>query len=198
MTKLFLTGCVAATLIVIGSRAEAATITLTPADMIPFSLNPPKNCEPGCVYTTFGLVNDGSLGTDPLYKITPGQSDTGAFAGAYSTVFANGPLDPQDATITFLSGPPLGCLACYLAVKDGSHSPSYYFFDLSSWNGTDTIALRGFWPAQGSIAHLSIWGVESIVSEEVELPHMPEPATLTLVGLGLLGLARRAKRRAAR
>ncbi|MFN3681728.1 MAG: hypothetical protein ACK4VP_06780, partial [Nitrospira sp.] len=47
----------------------------------------PSNCEPGCVYQAFGLVNDGSLSL--LYKADVGTavSESGSFASNYDTTF---------------------------------------------------------------------------------------------------------------
>ncbi|MFO7570168.1 MAG: PEP-CTERM sorting domain-containing protein [Smithellaceae bacterium] len=118
-----------------------------------------------------------------LYKQNVGEgSDSGNFAASYETSFYNTPDDPKDATITHVVGSAyITGLPLYLYVKDGNHDPAFYIFDITNvWNGTDTIYLTDFWPGRGAISHVTILGKVSAV---------PEPVTLILLGLGLLGVA---------
>lgn len=111
-----------------------------------------------------------------LFKVD--EDEEGSFAAYYSGSFSD-----SSGTITwdgpnFISGSPI-----YLIVKDGAHG--HYVFDLVTlgWDGKETINLSGFYPEEGAISHLSIWGCGGTT--------VPEPGTLTLLGLGLLagGLA---------
>jgi hypothetical protein len=113
-----------------------------------------------------------------LYKQNVGGIEEGPFAAYYTTTFANTEADPQDATIVnngplFISGSPI-----YFLVKDGNQNPAWYLFE-TNWNGTDAVNFSGFWPKEGAISFVSIYG---------KVP-VPEPATLILLGCGILGIA---------
>lgn len=122
-----------------------------------------------------------------LYKANAGSpvTESGSYASSYETTF-NPTDDPEDATIWFITGfPAIVCPSCYLVVKDGNHEPAQYLFDISLWNGTDTIELQGFWPKKGAISNVAIWGARAV----------PEPSSLLLVGIGAFGLAFGLRRR---
>jgi len=187
-----------------GSLALVGAFAAAPAHAV-LSLDPSStgviaqnlgllNCEPDCIYTTFGLTNGPSPADDlRLYYQSDAPSrtagngagiDSGLFAANYDTTFANSFFNPQAALIDYvggLLGPAIACPDCYLAIKDGNQDPSYYFYDLAAWNGRESILLHDFWPGAGSITHIAIWGRNPA-------NNIPEPGTLMLGGLGLLAL----------
>jgi hypothetical protein len=99
-------------------------------------------------------------------------------AGSYQTTFANLPLDPAEATITYVGGPIVGPTA-FLLVKDGSQIPAWYLYNLTaaplSWNGTETIYLTGFWPNDGAISHVTLYGGGSVPDGGI---------TIAMLGMG--------------
>lgn len=126
-----------------------------------------------------------------LYKQNVGGAEVGSLAASYTTTFNNTPADPSDATITYVGGPIVGPTA-YLLVKDGNQTPAWYLYNLTNlgWNGTEVLQLTGFWPAQGAISHVSLYGTTG----NGDIPGTPDSgSTVALLGLGLtlLAIARR-------
>ena len=107
------------------------------------------------------------------------------------------------STISYVGGPSISCPECYLAIKDGNQVPSYYFYDLSAWDGISDIIMTGFWPGKGAISHVSIWGGpgeeegEEEGGQEEEGSTIPEPASVLLIGLGMAAVAARMRQRKA-
>lgn len=167
-------------------QAQALLLTPSTSGVIAGAAYGPTNCEPGCVEKVFDAEK-----LTLLYKAEAGTTvyEEGLFAPFYKTEFLNSPTDPSGAQITNSLVAWITCVECYLAIKDGNQSPGYYFYDLSGWNGKETITLADFWPKQGAISHVSIWGDRQSV---------PEPGTLSLLGAGLLVAAFGTRRKLAR
>jgi hypothetical protein len=189
-------------------QAHAAPIYLTPTtDGVIAGDFGAGNCEPGCVETVFGLPA-GSLDGGLLYKADVVGPESGSYAESYSTAFFNEPDDPMDATISWIpTMPAISCPSCYLAIKDGNQVPSYYFYNLGIaqganpvWDGISQIIMTGFWPNQGAISHVSIWGAPTGTPGGGTGGQIPEPASLLLLagGIGAAAFTARRRRHASR
>jgi len=115
-----------------------------------------------------------------LYKMDVGGTESGPLQGSYETTFSDTPSDPADADIVYVGGDIVG-LPAYLLVKDGNQKPAWYLFYLTGlgWDGMDALDLDNFWPGNGAISHVTLYGIRSV----------PEPATVFLIGIGLIGIA---------
>lgn len=198
-TRTTINGLLGVAVLLIAGSGMAATITP--------DLNPdPTDCDlEGADQTCWRVFGDNSQpsledladlvgldvdedGLSILYKSeVDGGGEDGSFDDNYSTEYDNEPNDPSEATITWDGGGFIDCPVCFLWVKDGRHDPSLYVFDISWWDGMETLFLDGFWPNGGAISNLGIFGGAGGDME------VPEPATLGLLGLAAisLGLIRR-------
>ena len=198
MKKNLIINTIATVVLMFGSMAQASII-LTPDDADGTSDETRANLEKSLIETLFS-TSDLTL----YYKSnTPpegsssgaGVDEEGTFASSYETTLSNTATDPEDAYIDYISGTSIACPECYLAVKDGNNSPGFYFFDLGDisttaftgvWNGTEDLDLQDFWPGNGAISHVSIWGKE--VDGGGPPSAIPEPGMMALFGIGLMGM----------
>ena len=152
---------------------SAHALTLSPGGEISGLTFAVSNCDADCVSAKIGET------VTEVYKQNAGGTEEKAFADSYTTTFN----EERSAFTIRYDGVPdatITCPNCYLLVKDGNNSPYQYLFNISSWNGTETINGSGFWPNNGSISHVSIFTSAGSV---------PEPASLMLLGAGMAGMA---------
>ena len=141
-----------------------------------------SNAGPGqnAIIADFESQVTGGLGSE---YIKEDGSETGSFAGSY-TITTN---FSDTGSIVYDGGGSLSCPQCYLMVKDGNATPQAYLFDLGNWDGEETITLENFWPGNGAISNISLWGTPGQV---------PEPGPLALLAVGLMGVGLRRLKKA--
>lgn len=175
-------GVLCGVMMLLGMAYKVQALTIVPDDFIASGNQTSQAQISTVIQATYGPL-------DELYKQNVDDlADSGPFASSYETSFFNDPDDPEDAVISYVGPNAISSNPVYLLVKDGNQEPAWYFFNISGWNGTDDISINGFWPGNGAISHIALYGGETVV---------PEPGTLLLLGSGLLGLGliRRRKNR---
>lgn len=159
------------------------------AHAIDFNVTPTFSPQVAAVPSGMGLV----------YKADYAESgpvEEGNAWSYYTTVFTGEVGEPSGATITWDVDAMyyIACPSCYLVVQDGNHIPPQYIFDISTWNGQDTLVLSGFWLDKGAISNIAIWNDASNGGGTVAAIPEAETYAMMLAGLGLVGFAVRRKR----
>ncbi|TXK94908.1 PEP-CTERM sorting domain-containing protein [Methylococcaceae bacterium CS4] len=177
-------------------------LAILPLCLIPTVSNAALIIDP--TYTPQWITDDNSnfnasdvadlVGTSTIleeyYKANVGDGfDTGPFSDSYETTFFN---MPDSALIEWVVGSDIiDCPECYLLVKDGNQSPAQYVFDIGTWDGMEDISLIDFWPEQGAISHIAIYG--GVGDDGGGKPSVPEPSFIALLGMGLSHIRRKRK-----
>ena len=92
------------------------------------------------------------------YKDNTGGSEEGTFSGSYKTTYGIAGLLTESFEITYTGGSFISGGPIYLLVKDGTASPNWYLYDITGWDGKEKIQGQGFFPNQGGISHVAIYG----------------------------------------
>ena len=165
---------------------SAQAISLTPASSpLAFGDNPSQS-------VINSLISAWASEATLLYKATPGEggggSEAGSFANSYNTTY--GTLTTASAIIAYTGPTAINLNSVYVLMKDGNikagnNTPittSWYFYNVSGWNGTDSIEFSNYFNGnQGKISHISIYGTPGV--------NVPDGgSTLALIGLALAGL----------
>ncbi len=156
----------------------ASALLITPSDPLPI-----KSGDQTSQKEINTIISDYTGSLLALYKQDFGTngSEDGPFKSSYTTTFITEDSKSDDfigARIVYDGGPSIMGTPLYLLVKDGNQKPAWYLFSLS-WDGKEKIELNDFWSGRGSISHFTIYGPKLV----------PEPTTMLLIGLGLLGVA---------
>jgi hypothetical protein len=163
--------------LVFGLAYNAHAISITPANAF---ASGPETAVPQVL--TAAATACGCTLTQQ-YKQDAVAGETGSLANSYSaTITPAG--DADSFQITYTGGSSVGPTA-WLIVKDGANNPGWYLFNLTDlgWNGTDTINGSSFWPQQGSVAYVELFGNTSPPPTP-----LPAPSPLLLLGSGILGV----------
>ena len=170
------------------SAPAQAVLVINPADALG-TIAQTSNCNAACLSAILGYT------VTEYYKANAGGTEEKPLAGSYTTVFGGG---NETATVSW-DGPSLfDCGVCILLVKDGNNDPNQIYFALGptgyDWDGMESIFISDpqIWPNRGSISHVSIFAVSEPTQQ------VPEPGPLSLLGLGLLGLAGLSRRNSAK
>ena len=147
LKKLVLTAVFAA-----GLALNADALLITPSTTPKWSGNIPNNINANDVEDITGTSAELTL----MYKSNVGGSEEG-LVDSYTTEYS--PADePESGTIKYDTGAYITGTPIYLVLKDGNHDPRWYIFDISGWNGVETITFENFWAGQGAISHVAIYG----------------------------------------
>jgi len=154
----------AAAVILLGMsfQAQATTISISPSTLgCGASLTSPCLALTGDITSQAAInaaieaVFPGLTGT-AIYKQDEGDSEEGSAAPWYTTSF-NGDL--SGGTIAWVPGSNyIGGTPIYLLVKDGNHTPAWYLYNISSWDGQSDITLTNFWLGAGAISQVTVYG----------------------------------------
>ena len=173
-------------ILVLVSLNANATLILTPGDA-DWTTDTNSQLSLSDIETITGIS-----GLSNYYKDNVGGSEDFPFASVYDTTFSNSPSDPADFLIEYVTGTAIDCPECILIVKDGNQKPAQYLFDIGTWDGTEDIQGTGFWPNQGAISNVAIYGGEDGSTPPADIP---EPGMMALFGIGLMGMGLSAIRR---
>ena len=131
--------------------------------------------------------------TEFLYKADEGSGEeSGVLKDSYETSFDPAD-DPQDALVAYVTGKDYVGSTAYGLVKDGNQDTAWYLFNLTKlgWNGTEELFFKDFWPYNGAISHVALYG-----RREPGIPSPDGAFTAALMVMSMLGLGFLARRKA--
>ena len=168
------------------------------AEATPISLSPgPGACGSSACLMAFGNENSTSkilpvieslltgLGYTSLSERSKNEAgpESGPAKAWYATSYNSAALADNDATITWNGPSFIASATTFALIKDGKSKPAWYLFNISGWNGKDTIEFSGFWPAKsGAISHISLYTAQAP-------PTVPDGGSvIVLLALAFVGM----------
>ena len=159
-------------------QAQAAPISLSPSTTAALRGNDLDQLSIAAV------IDAAYPGLELLYKSTESSGEPeGPFKLYYNTAYEI--LPPASATIRWIgSGPFISLSPVYALITGGHTDYAWYFFDISGWNGKDTIEFSGFYRGvQTRLANVSIYGAEVAVPDTGSVGFLLGMALLALRGV---------------
>ena len=164
--------------------AQAGTIFLTPSIAA---------CGVPVCLVASGPENSGWSNPDNipvLYKANRGAGEEGAYATSYATSFSTSPAG-AGAIISYTGAPAINSAPVWAYIKDGNADPNWYLYNITGWNGTDTIDFSGYFvkpptnnggiPDAFQVSHVTIYGYSQSVPDG--------GSVMMMLGAALMGLA---------
>jgi len=160
------------------TSAQGSDYLVTPTTTPNWTGTDNSNLNPSEIATLVGYF--GTLSEAYIMNAGTGGTEGGTYADSYHTTFSP-PSDPSGAQIIYDGSPDpyISAGQIYLYVKDGNQNPAYYIFDISTWNGTDTIDVQGFWLQNGAISHVTI-----LTGPRIAVPD--GGSVLTMLGMAMV------------
>ena len=159
-------------------ESRAAALIITPTSTVALTGNQTSQSQiAAAIASTLGSSTE-------RYKANVGVpvSESGSASAYYETTFSNTATDPEDAYIAWVGPLAIKALGSFLLVKDGNQTPAWYLFNLSNlgWTGNQDLDIQDFWPGNGSISHVTLYGTETVTPPPGSFNPIPEPGAMTL------------------
>jgi hypothetical protein len=152
-----------------------------PADLTGFNHGPPVSDPDATLMQTW----TGEAGLVEVFKQNAGGSASG-LTSSYTATITN---SNSDVLLEWITGQPImSATSLYFVLKDGNNQPSIYIANISDWDRMADVKFTGFWPSNGEISNVQIWGTNrnTVPPPTGQDPTVPEPASV-LMWVGLAG-----------
>lgn len=173
------------------AESRAGVLIITPTSIAALTGNQTKQGDiDAAILITLGSSTE-------RYKAEVGGPETGSASAYYETRFSNTTNDPSDAYIDWVGPAAIKALGSFLLVKDGNQTPAWYLFRLADlgWTENKDLDLQDFWPGNGAISHVTLYGTGTVTPPAGSSHPVPEPGAMTLWLMVAVGGAFAARRK---